>query len=62
MSSTDERHDDVTESAGPSTDQHVTGSPETGESIVDRPPTGSTPSHGSGNKGVNTTRANRSTD
>ncbi len=51
--------DDVTEMAGPSTDQHITGKPETGRSIVDEPPTSTTPADGSSNKGINTTHANR---
>jgi hypothetical protein len=47
------------ENAGPSTDQHVTGSEETGQSLVDQPPTSTTPAHGSSNKGINDTKANR---
>jgi hypothetical protein len=50
---------DVVENAGAGTDQHVTGHPERGESLVDQPPVSTTPAHGSSNKGVNTTRANR---
>ena len=53
------RQDDVTGTAGASSDQHVTGQPETGEFPVDTPPTPTTPAHGSSNKGINTTRANR---
>jgi hypothetical protein len=51
--------DDVTETAGGSTDQHVTGSEETGRFLVDTPPTSETPSHGSSNKGINDLKANR---
>jgi hypothetical protein len=42
-----------------STDQHITGEPETGEFTTDRAPTSGTPAHGSSNVGVNTTDANR---
>ena len=51
--------DDATVAAGPSTDQHITGSEETGRSIVDEPPTSATPADGSSNKGINDTKANR---
>jgi hypothetical protein len=47
------------EDAGSSTDQHVTGTEETGTFITDEPPTATTPANGSGNAGVNQTRANR---
>ena len=47
------------ENAGPSTDQHITGAEETGQSLVDQPPTSTTPAHGSSNKGINDTKANR---
>lgn len=39
--------------AGPSTDQHVTGEPETGTFQTDRAPTADTPVHGSSNSGLN---------
>ncbi|MEV6846298.1 hypothetical protein [Actinoplanes sp. NPDC051411] len=58
----DNSHDQVAETAGASTDQHVTSTGETGESIVDRPPTSATPAHGSSNKGINDLKANRHTD
>jgi hypothetical protein len=58
MTSEDSR-DDVTETAGASTDQHITGGGETGRSIVDQPPAATTPAEGSSNKGINDTRANR---
>ncbi|GIE99583.1 hypothetical protein [Paractinoplanes rishiriensis] len=45
--------------AGASTDQHVTGGPETEVFPTDEPPVATTPSHGSSNAGINTTRANR---
>jgi hypothetical protein len=45
--------DDGTTDAGSSTDQHVTGQPETGTFLTDQAPTATTPSHGSGNAGVN---------
>ena len=44
--------------AGSSTDQHITGDPETGEFNTDRAPSSGTPAHGSSNIGVNTTNAN----
>jgi hypothetical protein len=60
---TEDSRDDVTETktetAGASTDQHITGSEETGRPIVDEPPTSATPSQGSSNKGINDTKANR---
>lgn len=45
--------------AGSSTDQNVTGSPETGEFTTDQRPTADTPSSGSSNEGINQRRANR---
>jgi hypothetical protein len=45
--------DDVATDAGSSTDQHVTGTGETGTFTTDEPPTADTPAHGSGNAGVN---------
>lgn len=45
--------------AGAETDQHITGSPETGEFTTDAPPTGGAEAHGSSNKGINEHRANR---
>jgi len=45
--------------SGGSTDQHVSGVEETGSFPTDEPPTAHTPSHGSSNRGINTTRANR---
>jgi hypothetical protein len=42
-----------------STDQHITGSPETGDFITDQAPTATTPAHGSSNAGVNATGANK---
>jgi hypothetical protein len=56
---TENSRDEVTESAGSSTDQHVTGSEETGTFIVDQPPVPTTPADGSSNKGINDTKANR---
>jgi hypothetical protein len=50
------------ENAGASTDQHITGEEESGDFIVDQPPTSTTPAHGSSNKGINDLRANRATD
>ncbi|MEU4626490.1 hypothetical protein AB0G04_41735 [Actinoplanes sp. NPDC023801] len=44
-----EKRDD----AGSSTDQHITGAPETGDSPVDAAPTATTPSHGSSNASFN---------
>jgi hypothetical protein len=49
----------ATTTAGASTDQHITGSSETGSFITDEPPTSTTPAHGSSNAGVNARRANR---
>ena len=43
--------------AGSSTDQHITGDPETAGSPVDEEPTGGTPSHGSSNAVFNATGA-----
>jgi hypothetical protein len=48
--------------AGSSTDPHVTGAPETGTFTTDEAPAGDTPAHGSGNAGINATRANRLPD
>jgi hypothetical protein len=45
--------------AGGSTDQHITGSRETGSFLTDEPPTPTTPAHGSSNAGINTRNANR---
>jgi hypothetical protein len=42
-----------------STDQHITGSPETGDFITDQAPTATTPAHGSSNSGINETGANK---
>ncbi len=49
----DADRDDATVDSGSSTDQHVTGHPETGTFTVDEPPTGGTPAHGSSNKVFN---------
>ncbi|MCO8269418.1 hypothetical protein M1L60_02300 [Actinoplanes sp. TRM 88003] len=46
--------------AGASTEQHVTGSPETDPFPTDQPPTADTPATGSSNKGINEHRANLS--
>ncbi len=43
---------------GGSTDQHVTGTGETGEFLTDQAPTATTPATGSSNAGINSTRAN----
>jgi len=43
---------DPQESAGSSTDQHITGRPETGDFITDKPPAADTPVHGSSNAGL----------
>ncbi|GAB2576366.1 hypothetical protein Aab01nite_13150 [Paractinoplanes abujensis] len=51
-----------TSNAGPSTDQHITGAPETDPFPTDNPPGSATPATGSSNKGVNATRANRGED
>ena len=48
-----------TQNAGASSDQHITGTPETDEFTTDAPPTGETEAHGSSNKGINEHRANR---
>jgi cytoskeletal protein RodZ len=45
--------EDDTTDAGSSTDQHVTGPPETGTFLEDTPTEASTPVHGSSNAGVN---------
>jgi hypothetical protein len=52
------RHETVRD-AGASSDQHITGSPETGEFLTDKAPAADTPATGSSNLGVNTTGANR---
>jgi hypothetical protein len=44
---------------GGSTDQHITGSEETGTFLTDEAPTADTPAHGSSNAGINATGANR---
>jgi len=54
--------DAKSENAGAGTDQHITGVEETGDFIVDQPPTSSTPAHGSSNKGINDLKANRPPD
>ncbi|HEY0530593.1 MAG TPA: hypothetical protein VGD29_03235 [Actinoplanes sp.] len=54
--------DAKSENAGASTDQYITGRPETGDFIVDQPPTSTTPAQGSSNKGINDTRGNRPPD
>jgi hypothetical protein len=51
--------DDSAAGFGSSTEQHITGSAETGTFITDEPPTGDTPAHGSNNAGINATGANR---
>ncbi|GGQ87678.1 hypothetical protein [Couchioplanes azureus] len=58
---THDRADDDTAGtdAGSSTDQHVTGYPESGTPLTDQAPTATTPSHGSSNAGINATGANR---
>lgn len=43
-----------TPNAGGSTDQHITGSRETGTFLTDEPPTADTPADGSTNAGLNT--------
>ena len=55
---TTERRDDVTANAGSETDQHITGSEETGTFLTDQPPAPS-PATGSSNVGINERRANR---
>ena len=54
--------DAKSENAGASTDQQITGMEETGDFIVDQPPTSTTPVHGSSNKGINDLKGNRVTD
>lgn len=49
--------DDVVTDAGSSTDQHVTGAPETGTFLTDQAPSADTQAHGSSNAGVNNTHA-----
>ncbi|GID28381.1 hypothetical protein [Paractinoplanes brasiliensis] len=44
--------------AGASTEQHITGSPETEKFPTDNPPDSNTPAGGSSNKGINDNRAN----
>jgi hypothetical protein len=56
---TSDPQDSVPTNAGSSTDQHVTGAPETGTFTTDKAPTADTPVHGSSNAGINVTRANR---
>ena len=51
-----------TPNAGASTEQHITGSPETDPFPTDQPPTADTPATGSSNKGINERRANRAED
>jgi hypothetical protein len=51
--------DEILADAGASTDQHVTGGPETGTFITDQEPTADTPADGSTNAGINATKANR---
>jgi hypothetical protein len=51
--------DDFPAEFGSMTDQHVTGSEETGTFITDEAPTADTPAHGSSNAGINATGANR---
>ncbi len=45
--------DDSTIDAGSSTDQHITGYPETGTFTTEEAPTADTPIHGSSNAGLN---------
>ena len=45
--------------AGGSTDQHISGLEEEGTFITDEPPTATTPSNGSSNRGINKLHANR---
>jgi hypothetical protein len=45
--------DDSTVGVGSSTEQHITGLPETGTFSEDQAPTGDTPVHGSSNAGQN---------
>jgi hypothetical protein len=51
MSSTNTDEDGMVAGAGPSTDQHITGSEETGTFQTDKAPKADTPVHGSGNAG-----------
>jgi len=51
--------DEHATTAGASTDQHVTGSRETGNFTTDKPPTSTTPADGSSNAGINARKANR---
>jgi uncharacterized membrane protein YkvA (DUF1232 family) len=48
-----------TRDAGSSTDQHITGTEETGTFLTDQAPTAGTPSHGSSNAGINAVDGNR---
>ncbi len=48
--------------AGASTDQHVSGLPETGTFQTDEPPAADTPADGSSNAGINRLHANRPAD
>jgi hypothetical protein len=59
-SMTGHAQDDAPTNAGSSTDQHITGAPETGTFTVDEAPAGDTPSHGSSNAGLNAARAEHS--
>ena len=45
--------DEHIEDSGSSTDQHITGSPETGSFTTDEAPRSDTPAYGSSNVGVN---------
>jgi hypothetical protein len=56
---TDADQDGCTAGAGSSADQHVTGTPETGDFITDEAPTATTPAHGSSNAGINAVHGNR---
>lgn len=59
---TDSDADSTTGAAGGSTDQHITGSEETGTFLTDKAPTADTPANGSSNAGINATGANRPDD
>jgi hypothetical protein len=59
---TTEPRDDVAVDAGAGTDQHITGSDETGTFLTDQPPTAETPATGSSNAGINKHRGNRAED
>jgi hypothetical protein len=48
-----------TPNAGSETDQHITGSDETGTFQTDKAPSTNTPTGGSSNIGINKTQANR---